>query len=758
MRAEIMIANDVFAVEHFDFTKIFLEDKCVRKDTKIILKIDSEKQNLNIHLPVKNITGNEVEIDVASMSVEMQAAWQYVCDLASQSFFDNPNFEKMEISQNKQVYFSENTQMPVSFKVMGIIAVMLGIIAFIWMYQILSVDSKKAVVIPSTQVIFLESPALDMKIESGELLSQGQVFATYQESKPDPKLLVDLELLYSQKLSYEREIPVWKSQNASKVTKEQKAVEVAKNHFSTAKKQLEVEKNQLTRFATLLKEKQLSQSAYDAQKSRVNTAESALKNAQLNLEQAQSNLELARIGGDLDCKGGSGCYNPEKLLEQTNVRIAALELEIKKFPKPLISPCDCLYYSEIARDVNTPFVFHFLNQKEGKAVLQVAFVLPSSSVDSIIGKTGVLDLGDKKITFQNIKLASSQDILGVPKNFVHTQEVLLVGEIDESDVSLLSRFGTVKLWYFCNNKKSGANLAFIFVWKILKITTLKTYFWLFFMKIWILYKYEKHIIWNYVFAMNAFFALAEKNNFSLEVVTPDILRKNIFSSLPDVILTRMWAETPQDIFPILQKYQSFWVRIINTPESVALCADKFQAYQKLQDINIDFPFSLLLVEYLKKRDKIAFPIILKKRFWMKGEWVFLFENTEKFENFLWNISQDEYEKFIVQEYVATSYWRDVRVFMLWKKCLWSMLRIAPEWEFRTNIAQWSKGEKFDIDENTLQLCQKIMQKFSLDIAGIDLLFWETWWKVCEVNSSPWFEEIQKFVLINIAEKIFESLK
>jgi len=39
--------------------------------------------------------------------------------------------------------------------------------------------------------------------------------------------------------------------------------------------------------------------------------------------------------------------------------------------------------------------------------------------------------------------------------------------------------------------------------------------------------------------MNAFFALAEKNNFSLEVVTPDMLRKNIFSSLPGIILTRM---------------------------------------------------------------------------------------------------------------------------------------------------------------------------------------------------------------------------
>jgi gamma-F420-2:alpha-L-glutamate ligase len=46
----------------------------------------------------------------------------------------------------------------------------------------------------------------------------------------------------------------------------------------------------------------------------------------------------------------------------------------------------------------------------------------------------------------------------------------------------------------------------------------------------------------------------------------------------------------------------------------------------------------------------------------------------------------------------------------------------------------------------------------LDIAGIDLLFTEEGYVVCEANSNPGFNGFEKFCDINVADRITEYIK
>ena len=47
---------------------------------------------------------------------------------------------------------------------------------------------------------------------------------------------------------------------------------------------------------------------------------------------------------------------------------------------------------------------------------------------------------------------------------------------------------------------------------------------------------------------------------------------------------------------------------------------------------------------------------------------------------------------------------------------------------------------------------------SLDIAGVDLLFDNGGYKICEVNSNPGFEGMEKYTKKNIAEEIVSFIK
>ena len=42
---------------------------------------------------------------------------------------------------------------------------------------------------------------------------------------------------------------------------------------------------------------------------------------------------------------------------------------------------------------------------------------------------------------------------------------------------------------------------------------------------------------------------------------------------------------------------------------------------------------------------------------------------------------------------------------------------------------------------------------NLDIAGVDLLFNDGTYTICEVNSAPGFEGMEKFTKVNVGEKI-----
>ena len=113
---------------------------------------------------------------------------------------------------------------------------------------------------------------------------------------------------------------------------------------------------------------------------------------------------------------------------------------------------------------------------------------------------------------------------------------------------------------------------------------------------------------------------------------------------------------------------------------------------------------------------------------------------------------------IVQEFIEDSWGKDIRVFVLNGKVIGCMMRQATDDDFRANIARGGEGIPYQITEEIEWLGGESSRLLNLDIAGVDLLFNNGSYSICEVNSSPGFEGMDNYTNTNIAEDIVNFVK
>ena len=113
---------------------------------------------------------------------------------------------------------------------------------------------------------------------------------------------------------------------------------------------------------------------------------------------------------------------------------------------------------------------------------------------------------------------------------------------------------------------------------------------------------------------------------------------------------------------------------------------------------------------------------------------------------------------LIQEYVKDSYGKDLRVLVINGKVVGCMMRQSIDDDFRANITRGGEGIPFQISEDIEWIAGESSRLLDLDIAGVDLLFDNGGYKICEVNSSPGFEGMDKYCNTNIAEQIVTYVK
>ena len=209
----------------------------------------------------------------------------------------------------------------------------------------------------------------------------------------------------------------------------------------------------------------------------------------------------------------------------------------------------------------------------------------------------------------------------------------------------------------------------------------------------------------------------------------------------------------------LSEIEKTGIRCFNNYRAMTLCDDKMLTYIALSGLGIPLPETysapLCYTSYAKIPDdyfdflekKLGFPMIVKECYGSLGKGVRLAENKDE----LKAIAEElRLKPHVYQKFISESFGTDLRVIVVGGKYAGAMKRTSFN-DFRSNIAAGGKGEKYDANENTIALSEKIADALGLDYCGIDFLFGKDGLVLCEVNSNAFFKEFEKTTGINVAE-------
>jgi len=290
---------------------------------------------------------------------------------------------------------------------------------------------------------------------------------------------------------------------------------------------------------------------------------------------------------------------------------------------------------------------------------------------------------------------------------------------------------------------------------------------------WILYNKKQCDLTSGDNGVNRLLSAAEEKNISLTVLRPEQLelivsrddRKSILldgasTPIPDFIIPRMGSNTTYFALAIIRQLERLGVYACNSADAIDIVKDKLHMHQLLAHSNLPTPKTMLVkfpvdIDIVKK--EIGFPVIIKNISGTEGAGIYLCESESKFVDLMDLIhSNNAKANIILQEFIATSRGKDLRVFVLGGKVIGCMQRSSTS-GFKANYSLGGQVEHYPLTSEIEWLATQTARLVDLDVAGIDLLFDDNGYKICEANSSPGFKGLELVVGNNVAEQILDYI-
>lgn len=237
---------------------------------------------------------------------------------------------------------------------------------------------------------------------------------------------------------------------------------------------------------------------------------------------------------------------------------------------------------------------------------------------------------------------------------------------------------------------------------------------------------------------------------------------NEWHALPDFAIAAFFGNTTYHNISLLNNLESKGVLCINKASTLLKTKDKLLTLQLLAAANIPVPKTLLLsfpcpLEIIEK--EFSYPLVLKVIGGSKGDGVVLIDSRKQLTNTVQMLEAGRIsEDILVQEFVETSKGRDVRVLIADFEPIAAMVRSSAKTdEFKSNYSIGGQVEPFELTPQVIELSRKVSKTLDLNTGGIDLLFTENGFKICEANSMPGFIGMEKASGVDISSLLLKSV-
>ncbi len=277
------------------------------------------------------------------------------------------------------------------------------------------------------------------------------------------------------------------------------------------------------------------------------------------------------------------------------------------------------------------------------------------------------------------------------------------------------------------------------------------------------------------YTVRRFLQAAEECNVSVQPVVPrefDIIatkegRKSIhyegkLVEIADCLIPRMGSSTTYFALAVIRHLERLGVFVLNSSLSIETSKDKLATMQVLAANSIPTPKTMLAkfplsIDIVEK--EFSYPIVIKTVSGSHGKGVFLCHTRMQLEDIanLIEVSKDPKVNVIIQEFVRSSSGRDIRVLVVGGRPIGAMVRTAKQKSFKANYSAGGSVAPFTMNAEVEWLAVEAASLIGLDIAGVDILFDGESYSICEINSSPGFEGLERATGIDVPKEIFRYL-
>ena len=215
---------------------------------------------------------------------------------------------------------------------------------------------------------------------------------------------------------------------------------------------------------------------------------------------------------------------------------------------------------------------------------------------------------------------------------------------------------------------------------------------------------------------------------------------------------------------LAKRLESMNIRLFNNSKAIEICDNKALTYITLKD-NIKMPNTYIVpmtyrnigynnTSFVSNIAKdIGYPLVIKECFGSFGEQVYL--ANDEFAAI--DIIKNTAEPLIIQQFIAESKGRDIRINVVGDKVVASMIR-KNEHDFRANITNGGSAASYEPTSLEIDMAVNVCKLIGLDFGGVDILFSNDAPILCEVNSNAHFKSIYDCTGVNVADEIVRYIE
>ena len=229
----------------------------------------------------------------------------------------------------------------------------------------------------------------------------------------------------------------------------------------------------------------------------------------------------------------------------------------------------------------------------------------------------------------------------------------------------------------------------------------------------------------------------------------------------DAIIPRIGKSSTFYGTAVLRQFEMMGVYTPNPSDAVLRARDKLRCLQILSAQGLDMPITVFGDNPDDTNDVLAMlgdpPHVIKLNEGSQGTGVVLAEKRSASQSVV-EAFRGLYANFLVQEFIEEAKGCDLRCFVVGKKVVAAMQRVASPGEFRANLHRGGSAIKATLSAEEKRIAIRAADALGLGIAGVDLLRSNRGPLVLEVNASPGLEGIEAASGVDVAGEIIHLIE